>query len=80
MTTQPPTLPQVDVGASSSFNPDFSSTSITNGHSTDQQDIQSSTELSHAPATQPLDSQKQQDAPDPKTQKEVQEVLYSDVW
>lgn len=79
MTTQPPTLPQVDVGASSSFNPDFSSTTITNGHSTDQQDIQSSTELSYAPPVQNLDAQKQHDAPDPKTHKEVQEVLYSDV-
>jgi hypothetical protein len=79
MTAQPPTLPQVDVGASSSFNPDFSSTSITNGHSADQQDLQSSSDISHAPAVQSLDAQKQHDAPDPKTHKEVQEVLYSDI-
>ncbi|KAF2205100.1 RhoGAP-domain-containing protein [Delitschia confertaspora ATCC 74209] len=81
MSAHPPTLPPMEVGADTAFNPDFSNpvTGSANGHGLDGASESHMPDSEPAPAVQPLDTQKQQDTPDPKTQKEVQEVLYSDI-
>ena len=75
----PPTLPPME-STESGFNPDFSSPTTANGNGYLDGNATSPVDGSAAaPAVQPLEQSKQQDAQDPKAQEAVNKVLYSDV-
>ena len=83
MSAPPPMLPPMDMSTGSGFSPDFSNPAPANGQGTQGGAPASPVaERSHAPDGHTQEAQKFQNVPvpDPKAQKEVQEVLFSDVW